>query len=339
MELTTQISNRFRFVSLCSMIAVVFIHSKFIMSRWSKYIDTNLLIGKLSDIIQYSTSEIVCRLAVPLFFLISGYFMALHNDGCLETYKKKLKSRITSLLIPYLLFSLGWLIISVTMGKTQIESLTDFVYYLLIHPIPFQFWFLQHLMMLVLLSWGVICTIKHYGIVILPALGIGYILFGNGYDSFIGSFFFYYVGVYIALTDFHQKQTCKYVCFIAFIVLCIVDVVIRFYELDCYSLFFIVKNLTTLCGIGFVLWWILESNAQVNTSIVSSGASFFLFATHEPLLSLLKGFFLQKFTTQQEILIGYFVLPIITIGMCLAIYNILVKFNRNFVFILVGHRK
>ena len=58
-----------------------------------------------STFIQLFFSEGVCRVAVPLFFLISGYLFYRTYDGSFLGYKKKLKRRFTSLVLPYLFWS------------------------------------------------------------------------------------------------------------------------------------------------------------------------------------------------------------------------------------------
>lgn len=59
-------------------------------------------------------SQVLSRISVPLFFFISGFLFFYHANFNLSTYKNKLKSRIKTLLIPYLLWNLiGFLIFSI----------------------------------------------------------------------------------------------------------------------------------------------------------------------------------------------------------------------------------
>lgn len=50
--------------------------------------------------------EMIGRITVPLFFIISGYLFFQKFDGSLEAYKSKLKKRCSSLIVPYLLWNL-----------------------------------------------------------------------------------------------------------------------------------------------------------------------------------------------------------------------------------------
>ncbi len=55
--------------------------------------------------IQMFISEGICRMAVPLFFVLSGYFFYRTFKGTLNSYGEKLKRRLCTLLIPYIFWS------------------------------------------------------------------------------------------------------------------------------------------------------------------------------------------------------------------------------------------
>ena len=57
--------------------------------------------------ILYFIQEAICRSAVPVFFIISGYlFFQNITEFKKEAYSSKVKSRIRTLFIPYLLWNL-----------------------------------------------------------------------------------------------------------------------------------------------------------------------------------------------------------------------------------------
>lgn len=116
----------------------------------------------------YFFSEAVTRLAVPVFFIISGYLFFYKIDffGKNE-YVYKLRRRIQSLLIPYLLWNLiGYIfiILKVQFLPSIFPSLTkeshglDFLLNSLWSigdgkcPLLYQFWYIRDLMVVVLLS-------------------------------------------------------------------------------------------------------------------------------------------------------------------------------------------
>ena len=62
-------------------------------------------INGLNYFIQAFLSNGLCRTAVPLFFILSGFLYYKSFDGTWEQYKRKNFSRIRSLVIPYIFWS------------------------------------------------------------------------------------------------------------------------------------------------------------------------------------------------------------------------------------------
>lgn len=68
--------------------------------------DLQMIFGpNLAAFIQLFIGEGICRIAVPLFMVFSGYLFYLSFDGSLKSYGNKLKRRLFSLVIPYLFWS------------------------------------------------------------------------------------------------------------------------------------------------------------------------------------------------------------------------------------------
>lgn len=65
----------------------------------------------LYNIIRVTISRIISHCAVPIFFLISGYlfFQGLHEWDT-KTWKRKIRSRVKTLLIPYILWILFFIL-------------------------------------------------------------------------------------------------------------------------------------------------------------------------------------------------------------------------------------
>lgn len=341
-NISAQTSQKFRFVSTLSMIAVVFIHAKFIMSRWDIYMDTDTTIGRISDIVQFSISEMCCRLAVPLFFLISGFFMAYHNDGSIYTYISKIKGRVRSLLVPYLMFSIVWLAILMFANRIEIGGIKDFILHIFVSPVPFQFWFLQHLMILVLLSVLLYQLIKHFGILSMTILAIIYLLDNDIRTGFGGSLFYYGMGMSLCVNPLkgHMRNKNAYIC--AFAIMFVVCVLARFFEFGIdYILYCMANKIMIFCGVCWFVWWILLDTTPFSTPkwlAISSGTSFLIFCLHEPLLSFLKNMYLHIFSAQYEILVGYFILPSVAILLCLIADCLISKTNIGLYRFLTGGR-
>ena len=97
--MNTYLSNKLKILSLIAMVLVVFIHS---------YIETttnNTLMSEDRAFLQYFISQGVARVAVPIFFTISGYLYFLSYQNTTNDYIIKTKKRLKTLVLPYLLMS------------------------------------------------------------------------------------------------------------------------------------------------------------------------------------------------------------------------------------------
>ena len=99
------------------------------------------------------------------FFFISGFLMFLDWDRSLETWKGKLKRRVRSLLVPYLICGAIAIASGLTLaglvgsdgGGVGEWGAFEFLYYWLLDPHAFHLWFLRELM---LFSVGAILWIR-----------------------------------------------------------------------------------------------------------------------------------------------------------------------------------
>lgn len=321
-SISSALSSRFRFVSSTALILVVIIHSKFIMSRWDGYINQCSIEGKLSWMIQFLLSENIARIAVPIFFFISGYFIAQNYDGSLEAYKYKIKKRIYSLLIPYLTFCFLWFI------PYWIEDNTLSLLSAFIHPIPYQFWFIQHLMILSL-SFGLIYKLKEYKYIILAIILILFLFSPHRWGGFQESLLFYTSGIYFSDIRYLKLKKLPLFFLIIAVTMVILGVVIGNNIL--------IHHIMVLTGSMAVIFWIFSSSRSIKL-IIPSGMAFFIFACHEPLLSILKTTSLQYGLGFYSTLLLYFTLPVITIFICAFLYKILNVLNQEILRIMVGNR-
>lgn len=95
-------------------ILVVFIHCSghysYTMSdiEWNDFGSTELFV-----LFRYIVIDIICRIAVPCFFIFSGYYFFYNiKKFDFSVYKQKIKKRVKSLLIPYLLWNMIQFLIS-----------------------------------------------------------------------------------------------------------------------------------------------------------------------------------------------------------------------------------
>lgn len=96
----SRILDKLRFPLACM---VVVIHCKINQGGWVLPQWSNFTYSDLSVVIQILFSTILSGIAVPMFYLMSGYFFFYKIDVFdSNVYRAKLKKRISTLLVPYL---------------------------------------------------------------------------------------------------------------------------------------------------------------------------------------------------------------------------------------------
>lgn len=309
-------------------------------------------------------SEVIGRIAVPLFFFISG-FLFFQNIQIfnLQVYKSKLKTRLKTLLVPYLFWN--FIVIALFFMLQNIPFLKGFANRELIlndffsffwdnqgevfsskmqgFPISYQFWFIRDLMVVVLLTPFIYLLnrySKFYGIILLGILFIMDWWFSLTGFSIVGIFFFS-SGAYFGinkrnlLADFAIIKNYSFVLYPLF---AFADMLTKKYDFNSY-----IHNIGILIGIVFIfnITTILFEKRKIKSVPFLSAASFFVFAIHEPFL--MKTFFKISFMILQpesDLLITalYFLKVPFVVITALGIYWILKKKFPRFTAIIIGGR-
>jgi hypothetical protein len=103
------------YISFALSILVFFIH----ISSFAQYGDSGHFISAINGKMAYFVSESITRFAVPMFFILSG--IAFYKDYDNKKYFKKIKSRVFTLVIPYLLWNTLWMIFDIVCSYTFIS--------------------------------------------------------------------------------------------------------------------------------------------------------------------------------------------------------------------------
>lgn len=113
-EQQSRILNSLRFPLACM---VVIIHCKINEKTWIMPEWDNITGPEILTAIQILFSNIICGIAVPIFFILSGYFFFYRTKNFTkEIYYTKIKKRIYTLFIPYIIWNLLY-ILTITMRK------------------------------------------------------------------------------------------------------------------------------------------------------------------------------------------------------------------------------
>lgn len=307
------------------------------------------------------SSEGVARLSVPLFFLIAGFLFFQASDFSWAFYTKKLKSRFRSLLIPYLFWNAFALVMYFFLQ--QVVGLTHLAYgsvpliaqwnwmdYLRCfwdlrtpnYPLVYPLWFVRDLMLTMLLSPLLYLLMKRLkGVVVLLFLlcwtfGLPFSLTGIN----VTALFFFLLGGYLRFSGRNlvvESRRLFHFSLIAYPFLAVADALTRGLFYNSY-----LHQVAILVGVVFlinVVSYLLEHKRLVVGTFLP-GASFFLFAAHEQLLSQTR----KSLTTllppgSQLCDVLLYLLPMLfVIPVVLLIYYLLKKFFPAMLQVMVGAR-
>lgn len=352
--MTNYLSQKIKNVSFLLMIMVVFLHSYNIDIKQSGKI---LHFEKdLNWIIQNFISNGVTRIAVPLFFIISGYLFVYKSDLTKKDFWNKIKKRIRTLLVPYLFWTLmGLLIYFVLQSFPQSQAfftkelIKDYTFSKWINaifyePIPYQLWFLRDLIIMVFLSPMIFYLVKKLNFIYLIAVFVFWIL---NFDSVIltsEALLFFSLGMYFGFKKpqiFEIKIKKGSLLIFLWIALLALKTFAGFYDYKKVELYLLKISIL----VGIVAFWKCYDYLSINQRTVNllkkiSWASFFIYVFHEPAMTIIKkGIFYSLPKTPTTYFFVYLLAPLLVITLSILIAMVLKK-NFNAVYQLItGARK
>ncbi len=359
-KMNKYLSDKLRIISLISMIMVVFLHSYNVTVKFSS---GNMSFNDGYNVfIQNFFSQGITRIAVPIFFCISGYLFFLKFRGTINEFVLKYKKRAKSLLLPYLIWSIWGLVFYFclqlfpqsknffTNDLIVNYSLKKILNTIFLNPIPYQLWFVRDLIVLVILTPVIYWLIKHFRVIPIALLFIIWLgLFNFSFLIFSNeSIFFFCLGAYFAINKSEyliKKLNQKF--YLAFIFLWVLIVffktILTSQNSDQTVLLLLLHKISIILGL-LALWSIYDilliKKENPNKTILSlSCFSFFLYAFHEPILTIIKkGLFYIAGASETMSIIIYFLAPIMTIIISIVLGSFIKKLTPKFYGLITGGR-
>lgn len=322
--MTKYLSEKLRNLSAVSILMVLYIHMYYVEGT------SMVTLGRLEKFIGAG----ICSVAVPLFYIISGYLFFLNVPNGMVSIRTKMQKRVRTLLVPYLIANVFTFAFYVCLNVVSwyapaIDKVINFkVLDIVISdnvwstlklifidpPIAFQLWFVRDLMVAVALSpvlWLIIKSCSKTPIIRfffqLCLLSI-FVLFGkNGYWS---AFIWFATGGFIAEAKFNVcYQNIKLGMLIS-----ITAIYIGMSVFCCYldDLKFLTRYIP-LFGIP-TLWYGYEFVHKYFQSIHIQKLvkyTFFIYLIHEPLLNIFKKIPLLVNRSEPMMIVYYLTIPII----------------------------
>ena len=307
----------------------------------------------------------ICNIAVPLFFMISGFLFFKEGYLTSELYKSKIHKRIKTILVPYLIWNviicLFYFFVqniapSMNSGRNKLiadYSVQDFfmMFWSMSYikeggmngPMDTPLWFIRDLMVMMLASPFVYIMIKKAN-GLLPFFALAFYISGiwvgvPGFSSVALAFFS--LGAFFAIKKWNFVIISRK-CFIyilpLYAVLLIALVLANDFtiEIPTYA-----KHLLVLIGVFMCVGTasVVVEKKWICINSFLAGSTFFIFVSH---CELLKVFIrlVSRTGVQNDLYycLMYFICPMLTLVLLLFIYKVLQKYVPSLTELLSGGR-
>lgn len=159
-----------------------FICSLLIIPIHASFLGQGLEMSRIERTVMTVISNGICRVAVPFFFVVSGFFLALKYRPTLAWYGGALRKRFFSLYIPFVLWNIIYFCLQLVNGKGfDCAGQRILGYDLTIYPSCMQFWFLQTLFIAVILSVVLLPLLRTWSTALLV---MGGLLIGSALNDY-----------------------------------------------------------------------------------------------------------------------------------------------------------
>lgn len=342
-NIPTEESIRLRLLNFPLIIGVVYIHAYSATIEFGGVTLGPDKIDYFSEFIRNFISQGIARMAVPLFFLMSGYFFFLGFAWSWRGFGEKLVGRAKTLLLPFLFWTilvaaisfLGQYIppikeyfadSSAFVADVSVYRLTNTVFGFTGAPMAYHFWFIRDLMLLMFLSPLIILLLRYAA---WPFLGGVFLTWIAGkwpiYSPDAVGVLFFALGGYLAMKG---KSLFMFDRYGRWFVLAYIPVL--FADIIWYDAPFNVCLHRSGIVVGLVATlyaskWICNDERMKNTLIWLSGSSFFVYAAHEPLLGIVRTLAFQylSFTWPYTAVLLYLFVPLAVVAFLVAVHAVL----------------
>lgn len=343
--LSTFTSQKFRFYSFLSMFLLVFVHGYNLNNSYLQPFTPTQEPLTITGFIEYWLANGLFRFRIPMLFIISGYLFAMHDE---RPYAERMKKRLRTLGLPYLIWSAVGLLITFALQQhpftaaivktAQLDQMGDnrpyteigiggIAFRWILVPIAFQLWFIRSLLVYnaayPLLKAAVLKAPKIWFIV------VGLLWYLTMSVPFIESegLLFFTLGIFLQKKQIGIEQPSKwlqpkYWAFV-FIGVSAIKTVLAFYAQWNAPSFFILSFLHKITVFsGLVTMWygcngMVRFFMEKKWFVWVSAFSFIIYALHVPLINYCLVYIRMYVPHFAYIrLTGFLLLPLLIILLC-----------------------
>lgn len=363
------LSNKIKFISFISIIMVVYVHAYDLVDR---FLEPGTIIsdtGNFTSFFQYFISNGLTRVSVPFFFAISGYLFFINLRPKFMGFIKKMRTRVRSVLIPYLLWCLlGSLFLYLTQlvpylidcfdgGILSTYGIIDYIYSIIISPIPFQLWFLNDLIKYIIISPIIYLLVRKLSFLpIIPLFLMWFFEFSPLQYISIEGILFFTLGAFLGVKKIHIKREHNKI--IIGIVALLWLGLLGYKTYSAYNPVSIVLYISTSeyvisaimlfhkisIILGIITVWVgydivIGELSEEDKLLKFAPYTFFIFAGHVPLLNILINVLLKTLPNNYVVkLLVYILIPVVVISLLILLAKLLTKYLNPVYNILTGGR-
>lgn len=352
-EIISLAIDRLKFPLICG---VVFIHNQLkgeiSISGSSVPIPDALWYEAVINLFSY----VIPCIAVPCFFIISGYLFFKEGLFDEKLYLTKMKKRFRSLVIPYFIWNTLCLLIFILVripalhGLFPNVSLEEVTLPKVISgywacegngfPFDFPLWYVRELILMVIISPLLYVAVKKMRVWFFIPIGICmfFSLCPKEFGFTLNACFFFSLGLCARLFP-HMIEYAERLSFIKYLYFLLVAA-----DLYTVTLGLPVNHqihlLVIFSGILTIFNYVFISVKRGKTGGLFKEEVFFIYASHGLFIAFLQKAVLKICvpTTEVEFLAVYFLLPILTIAISIGMYRSMKRVTPKVLSILVGGR-
>lgn len=275
------------------------------------------------EVLKIVMSQTFVKVAMPTFFVMSGYlFFANVTQWNAQTYWQKIKRRIKSLLIPYIIWNLLMAV------KLQTFSLNIFW-----TPANMPLWFLRDLMVVSLLTPIIYIGIKKFGwwifVILLPLYSTGIWAIQPDLNPYAICFFT--VGAFLSINKLNLIDTCRRFEMPAYLLSAAFGLaMILSYHTQLFPPLMLCFRLVGVVAV-FCLAYSILSNTTRRIPKTACDASYFIYLSHYVLFfGFIDSAFFSLFgTSTASLCIHYLLCPLLKSAILIAIYYLYRKLSNQ----------
>lgn len=314
------------------------------------YIHDNITLGQNSEIINpfwfdcviRLFSDVLPRVCVPLFFIISGFLFFYGVKNLRLSYVNKVKRRFRTLFIPYVVWNVMALFILIIMNSPFLSNYSaakEFHFSIksfcsifwdfdgTSSPLNFPLWFIRDLMLLALFSPIIKLLIKYlqWGIIVIVGLCWFFNLEVGGIIPRCSSTFFFMLGSIISINGENLLNFSRQYGMWAAVIYPCVALIDMFTKGGSFNMYIHHAGIIIgIIGVFFVVPLFIERGKLIVHPSLSE-SSFFIFAFHALVIYKIIMFMYRVVNLQSPYLLifMYFLIPIVVVGFSWGLWWIL----------------